>query len=60
VILQRPSYLKIGAGEGAKTGVLSCETKWSKRWRGWGDLELLLITIAELPNEIISYRIFYF
>ncbi len=21
--------------EGPKTGVLSCPTKWSKRWRGW-------------------------
>jgi len=24
-------------GEEVETGVLNCETKWSKRWRGWGD-----------------------
>ncbi len=38
-LLQRPEGLKITVGEGARTGVLSCETKWSKEWRGWGDLE---------------------
>ena len=24
-------------GNEVKTGVLNCETKWSQRWRGWGD-----------------------
>jgi hypothetical protein len=29
---------------------------WSKKWRGWGDVELMLITSARLPNEKIAYR----
>ncbi len=34
----------MGVGKGAKTGVLIHETKWSKKWRGWGDLDPVLIT----------------
>ncbi len=41
-LLQRPRCLLIGEGDRAKTGVLSREIKCSKKWRGWGDLELLL------------------
>jgi hypothetical protein len=33
-LLEKLSGLLIGAGEGAKTGVLSRETKWSKKWVG--------------------------
>jgi hypothetical protein len=43
--LQRPSSLQIYEREGAKTGVLNCETKRSKKRRRWGDLEPVLITI---------------
>jgi len=43
-LLRRPGGLKISVGEGAKTGVLSRETKWSKRRRWWGDLELVLLS----------------
>jgi len=42
--LWRPGGLKIILGEGAKTGVLNCETKWSKEEREWGDLEPVLLT----------------
>ncbi len=35
-LLQRPSGVQIGVGEGAKTGVLSSETKWSKKRGGVG------------------------
>jgi hypothetical protein len=37
---------------------LQYETKWSVlKGRGWGYLELMLIQVARLPNEKISYSI---
>jgi hypothetical protein len=42
-----------------RTGVLGCKTKWSKKGKGWGDLEPVLVTIARLPNEKIWYSISY-
>jgi hypothetical protein len=42
---------KISERDGAKTGVLRCETKWSKEERAgeiWSQCSLL---IAGLPNE---------
>jgi hypothetical protein len=35
---------------GAKTGVLSCQTKWSKKWRGWGDLEPMPIASCKVAK----------
>jgi hypothetical protein len=45
-LLHRPGGFTISVGEGAKTGVLSHKTKWSKKGRGGEDLKL-----ARLPNE---------
>jgi hypothetical protein len=39
-------------GEGAKTGVLSHETKCSKKLRAWRDLELMLITNCKIAKYI--------
>ena len=50
--LQRPSCFQTGVGEGAKTGVLSDETKCSKRLRVWRDLELMIITNCKIAKYI--------
>jgi hypothetical protein len=40
--------------EGAKIGVLSHKTKWSKKWRGLGDLELVFDVSCKVANEKMS------
>jgi len=36
--------------EGAKTGVLSCKNKWSKKWRGWDIGSYWSLFVASSPN----------
>jgi len=36
--------------EGTRTGVLSCQTKWSKKWKGWGQLEPMIIASSKVAK----------